>query len=193
MPSDNTSDDDTRDRRPKPQYGELAPEGWVWEPPTDPSVSEVPPVGAPLAGPPPAEAPTQQGASTGVAARQGQAPLWDRPVTLGLLVLGLFGTFLSISILNSLPQAIQMAYTQEGLGTYSAADNVDSILLGGVIAQVILWAVTATGSILLLVRSRRAFYVPLIGGILSLVLIFVFMGAVLAGDATLLDSIAGTR
>jgi len=188
--SDSISDDNTRDRRPKPQFGEMAPEGWVWEPPKDPALSEDPPVGSPLAGPPPATAPATPVDGT---ARPGPAPMWDRPVTLGLLVLGLLGTFLSISILNSLPQAVQMVYTQEGLGTYSPADSVGSILLIGGVVQGLLWAVTATVSILLLVRSRRAFYVPLIGGILSLVLIFAFMGVVLSGDATLLDSIAGTR
>ncbi|MDH6236079.1 hypothetical protein H4V99_000824 [Cryobacterium sp. CG_9.6] len=46
---------------------------------------------------------------------------------------------------------------------------------------------------LLLVRSRRAFYVPVIGGFLSVVLIFAFMGVVLSGDATLLNSLGGTN
>jgi len=114
-------------------------------------------------------------------------------VTLGLLVLGLLGTFFAISILNSLPQAIQMMYTQESLGTYSPAADVPGILLVGAIVQAVLWAGTATISVLLLVRGRRGFYVPLIGGFVSLVLIFAFMGVVLSGDPTLLNSIAGTR
>lgn len=36
-PPDDTAPDGTApvDRRPRPQYGELAPEGWTWKPPTD--------------------------------------------------------------------------------------------------------------------------------------------------------------
>lgn len=197
MPSDSTSDETPRDQRPRPQFGELAPEGWVWEPPKDPQASapETPGVPAPGAAVPSAShaAPVTPAAAI-PAGRPGAraVPGWDRPVTMGLLVLGLFGTFLAIATLNSLPQAIQMMYTQEGLGTYAAAENVKGILIGGDIAQAILWAATATLSIWLLIRGHRAFYVPLIGGIVSLLLIFVFMGVVLSGDPTLLNSFAGT-
>lgn len=197
MPSDSTSDETPRDRRPKPQFGELAPEGWVWEPPEAQQPSEPVAPSAPATGttPPPPAPPAAPLSPTAVPPAPGArtVPGWDRPVTLGLLVLGLFGTFLAISILNSLPQAIQMLYTQENLGTYVPAENVDGILLGGAIAQVVLWAATAALSIWLLTRGRRGFYVPLIGGFLSLMLIFVFMGAVLSGDPTLLNSIASTQ
>ncbi|KFF60758.1 hypothetical protein JF66_02325 [Cryobacterium sp. MLB-32] len=200
MTSNSTSDDTPRDRRPRPQYGELAPEGWVWEPPTDARASELAIPDAPASGiapPPEPGTATANPASAPVAGPPApgarRVPGWDRPVTMALLVLGLFGTFLAISILNSLPQAIQMLYTQESLGTYAAAANVDGILLAGAISQAVLWAATAALSVWLLIRGRRAFYVPLIGGVVSLILIFVFMGVVLSGDPTLLNSIASTQ
>jgi hypothetical protein len=112
---------------------------------------------------------------------------WDRPVTLGLLILGIFGTFFAISIFTALPEAVQMLYTQQGLGTYEPAAPVAGILTGGIITQVIVWLATAAVSIFLLVRGRRAFYVPLIGGVASFVVIFVFMSIVLGSDPTLLD------
>ncbi|KGJ80348.1 hypothetical protein GY21_02490 [Cryobacterium roopkundense] len=207
MTSDSTPDQTPRDRRPRPQFGELAPEGWVWEPPKDPQASErvtpdvssagaaLPPAPHPAPASPagtPASTPTGGAWAGPPALGTRTVPGWDRPVTLGLLVLGLFGTFVAISILNSLPQAIQMMYTQEDLGTYAAAATVEGTLMGGAVAQAALWAATAALSIRLLIRGHRGFYVPLIGGFLSLILIFIFMGVVLSGDATLLNSIASS-
>jgi hypothetical protein len=108
-------------------------------------------------------------------------------VTLGLLILGIFGTYFAISILGALPEAVQMLYTQQGLGTYEPPASVAGILTGGSIAQVVVWLATAAAAILLLVRGRRAFYVPLIGAVASFVVIFVFMSIVLGSDPTLLD------
>ena len=169
------------DYRPRPRYGELAPEGWTWSPPQDASApvasvaSESGPVSA---------APVVQGsADMPVPAPPG----WDRPVTLGLLILGLLATFVTIAVLDALPQAVQMLYTQEGLGDYSPAPIVATLITAGSISQAVVWLVTAAASILLLVRSRRAFYVPLIGGVVAFVLIFVFMTIIVGSDSTLID------
>ena len=190
MTNDDSSNEVPRDRRPRPQFGELAPEGWTWEPPEQPGSSDN---AAPDAAAVDTAAVRPATAQSVPAEGKRPASVWDRPVTLGLLVLGLLGTFFAISILNSLPQAIQAMYTQESLGTYTRAAGVDAILLAGGIVQALLWAVTAALSIWLLVRGRRGFYVPLIGGFVSLILIFVFMAVVLAGDPTLINSIAGTQ
>lgn len=170
--------------RPRPQYGELAPEGWSWNPQQDEQgpAAEVhsraqQPV-SPLAARP------QPAISTG---RAGGAPGWDRPLTLGLLVLGLLATFFAVSVLNALPQAVQMLYTQEDLGTYTPGASVTGLIIGGSILEGVLWLATAAVSVLLLVRGRRAFYVPLIGGVVGVVVIFVFLSIALATDPTLLD------
>lgn len=169
------------DYRPRPRYGELAPEGWTWSPPQDASA-------------PAASAVSESESASAAPMAQGSAekpvpapPGWDRPVTLGLLILGLLATFLTIAVLDALPQAVQMLYTQEGLGDYSPAPIVATLITAGSISQAIVWLVTAAVSILLLVRSRRAFYVPLIGGVVAFVLIFVFMTIIVGSDSTLID------
>ena len=169
------------DYRPRPRYGELAPEGWTWSPPQDASA-------------PAASAVSESESASAAPMAQGSAekpvpapPGWDRPVTLGLLILGLLATFLTIAVLDALPQAVQMLYTQEGLGNYSPAPIVATLITAGSISQAIVWLVTAAVSILLLVRSRRAFYVPLIGGVVAFVLIFVFMTIIVGSDSTLID------
>jgi len=169
------------DYRPRPRYGELAPEGWTWSPPQDASA-------------PAASAVSESESASAAPMAQGSAekpvpasPGWDRPVTLGLLILGLLATFVTIAVLDALPQAVQMLYTQEGLGDYSPAPIVATLITAGSISQAVVWLVTAAASILLLVRSRRAFYVPLIGGVVAFVLIFVFMTIIVGSDSTLID------
>src|SRR5680860_234364 len=104
-----------KDTRPRPQYGELAPEGWSWTP-QDQAVEPVAPNEPTL--------PNVPVASAGHPTARTGAPAWDRPVTLGLLVFGLLATFVLISVLGALPEAMQVLYTQENLGTYNPAASV---------------------------------------------------------------------
>jgi hypothetical protein len=159
------------DSRPRPRYGELAPEGWAWSPAPDASSPALTP----------SEAPANSGRPTG------GVPAWDRPVTLGLLVFGLLATFFAVGSLNALPEAVQMLYSQQNLGTYTPARSVAALILAGGITEALVWLAAAAGSILLLTRGKRAFYLPLIGAVVSFVVIFVFMTVVLATDPTLLN------
>jgi len=181
-----SSDNPPEDSRPRPQYGELAPEGWTWEPPKDDHVEPDPTSPAP---PPPAS-PTSQGIPTSPnEPATGKVPTWDRPATLGLLIFGLLATFFTIAFFTALPEQIQIMYTQQDLGTYKPASSVPGLLTVGGISQAVLWLVTAGVSALLMLRGRRAFYVPLIGGGASVVILFVFASVVLATDPTLLEFI----
>jgi hypothetical protein len=116
-----------------------------------------------------------------------RTPSWDITVTIILIVVGLLGTLLAIAILTAVPQAVQVLYTQEGLGTYSPAPAVAQLITAGSITEAAVWLAATTVSILLLVRGRRAFYVPLIGGVVGFVVLFVFMSIVLTTDPTLFD------
>lgn len=162
------------DSRPRPQYGELAPEGWSWTPAPD-AVAPTPPA-------PPATA----GSNLSAARAPGRVPTWDRPLTLSLLILGLLATFFSIGVLGALPDAVQMLYTQSNLGDYTPAAGVAGLITAGSIAEAVVWLASAATAILLLVRGKRAFYLPLIGAVVSFVVIFVFMSVILATDPTLL-------
>lgn len=185
------------DQRPRPKYGELAPEGWTWSPPpgANPHGSIVPEAQPPadLA----AHSAAQHAPAPGSPYRgsipmaKHHAPAWDRPVTLGLLVVGLLGVFSAIAILGSAPEAIQTLYTQEKLGTYTPAAAVPGLILAGKLTQGAIWVVTAALSIFVTSRRRRAFYLPLIGGVLSIVAIFIFLSAILATDPTLLNFYSG--
>lgn len=182
------------DPRPRPQYGELAPEGWTWQPP--PEKDRVDPASAPLAGagagtPPRADQPIVPA----IPYQQGQphqpvkriAPRWDRPLTIGLLAFGLLATLYGAFALGTLPSAMQLIYTQQDLGTYTPGASIGPLISTGAIAVVFVWLATAAVSVRLLLRRRRAFYVPIIGGAVSTVALFAFILAAMLGDPTLIN------
>ena len=189
-----------KDQRPRPQYGELAQEGWTWQPPqqedrVDPAPS--PTIGAGAGAPPRADQPRvppaphqpgqpyQQGEASQPARRT--APPWDRPLTIGLLALGLLATLYGAFSLGALPDAMQLIYTQQGLGTYLPTDGIAPLTSVGAIVVVFVWLATTAGSVRLLLRRRRAFYIPLIGGAVSTVVLFAFMLAAMLSDPTLIE------
>lgn len=172
------------DYRPQPRYGELAPEGWTWTPPQD---EQSPAASAPVDPTSALPLGSAQRDAAPVAATGKAAPSWDRPLTISLLFLGLLGTFFTISMLGSLPEALQMIYTQADLGDYSADASVAPVILAGSIGQAVVWLATAVSAVLLVIKSKRAFYVPLIGGVVAFVLLVATMAVVLAGDTALLD------
>ena len=164
------------DSRPRPQYGELAPEGWSWTPTPDERTLATP--AAPGPSTPADTAPRPRGT----------APRWDRPVTLSLLVLGLLSTLFAVSLLAMITDSIQLIYTQLELGAYEPDPSVPGLVTAGIVGVCLVWLATAAGAILLLVRGRRAFYVPLIGAVLFVVVFIAFTSAVLATDPTLLNN-----
>ncbi|TFD53095.1 hypothetical protein E3T46_03845 [Cryobacterium sp. Hh11] len=188
-----------KDPRPRPQFGELAPEGWTWQPPQDQDRVDAPAptVGAgaavhPTAQPPAVPAPPLQ---TGQPFPTGQphqpssrtVPRWDRPLTIGLLTVGLLATLYGAFSLGALPDAMQLIYTQQGLGTYTSGASIGPLTSVGAIAVVFIWLAAAAVSVRLLLRRRRAFYVSLIAGAVSTVTMFAFMLAAMLNDPTLIE------
>jgi hypothetical protein len=179
------------DERPRPQYGEYAPEGWTWKPPAGEHTSDP----APQMVTPPAAASARQVSTDG----RPERPV-DRFITLMLLVIGVFGTWSTISTLQSLPdllpQAIQRA--SEMLGTsaetldYTPGPEVPTILLAGSIFQVVLWLLTAWWSISRLRARRLAFWVPLVGGAVSFIALYAVMFIVILGDPALVAGLSGS-
>ncbi|TFD04581.1 MULTISPECIES: DUF6264 family protein [unclassified Cryobacterium] len=174
-----------KDPRPRPQYGELAPEGWTWQPPQD--TNRVDPAPSPTAGAGAGTpSPNNQQAPAAVAGPR-TVPGWDRPWTIGLLAFGLLANVYGVFSLGGFPVAMQMFYTQEGLGTYDPAASIGAITTSGAIVLIFVWLAAAAISVRLLLRHRRAFYVPIVGGAVSLVVLFAFTVAALSIDTTLIE------
>ncbi|TFB64446.1 hypothetical protein E3N86_03475 [Cryobacterium sp. Hz7] len=108
-------------------------------------------------------------------------------MTLSLLVLGLLSTFFAVSMLTMITESIQLLHTQLDLAAYEPDPSAAGLVTAGIIGVSLVWLATAAGVILLLVRGKRAFYVPLIGVVLSAFVFIAFTTAVLATDPTLLN------
>ncbi|HKH07628.1 MAG TPA: DUF6264 family protein [Agromyces sp.] len=180
-----------RDERPRPQYGEYAPEGWTWKPPAGERTSDP----APQMATPPAAASARPRSTDGRPERPA-----DRFITIMLLVIGVFGTWSTISTLQSLPDLLPDAIRRasEMLGTSAAAidytpgPEVPAILLAGSIFQVVLWLLTAWWSISRIRARRLAFWVPLIGGAVSFIALYAVMFIVILGDPALVAGLSGS-
>lgn len=191
------------DDRPRPRYGELAPPGWVWHPPTDADrldtsrrVEEDETAFAP------AEPASHQGPrppypgaplpSPGQQARAGQpAPTWNLTLTVLLGVFGFFGMSYSIATLQAIPASMQLLHSTNNLGEYTPAPVVGTLVVAGSITMAVIWAVSAGIAAWLLVKRRLAFWVPLVAGIVAMVALLIFAGAVLATDPVLLGFYSG--
>ncbi len=183
-----------RDERPRPQYGEYAPEGWTWQPPAGEHTSDP----APQLPTPPAPAATRAAKASGSPSPADSRP--PRPVdrffTIMLLVVGVFGVWSAIGTLQSLPELLPDAIRQaaEMLGTggtaleYTPGPEVPGLLLAGSIAQVVLWLLTAWWSITRLRARRLAFWVPLVGGVLSFIALYAVIFIVITSDPALVDA-----
>lgn len=182
------------DERPRPRYGELAPEGWEWKPPVPPAPSEPP---APAAAPPAAPAAPWHPAPTGPPSAGLAAPTaprtpaealrTDRRITIALLIFGLFGLWMAINTLSSIPEALQLLHSQQGLADYVASESDMRTIMIGNVVQGVLWVATAIWAVLRMQHARRAFWVPLVGGVLSVILLFIVVSMVAANDPLLMQ------
>ncbi|MFJ3491759.1 DUF6264 family protein [Leifsonia aquatica] len=202
------ADEDPKpDERPRPQYGELAPPGWVWTPPEDvdrldtarpnptvddeatqPSAPES--ARAPYRQAPPTTSP-YPGAAPGAAPGRAPAPRWNLTLTILLIAFGFFGMSYSVAILQAFPTSMQLLHSSQGLGDFTPAAAVGTLIMVGTVTMTGLWALSTGLAVWQLVRRRMAFWIPLTAGVVALVVLFVFLAIILSTDPTLIDFYSG--
>jgi hypothetical protein len=188
------------DERPKPKYGELAPEGWVWKPPADPAHDETPdapaqpgasgapsswpaPRGPQLGAPVPPPAP---GAPPG--ARSGQG---DRIATIVLLALGVLGTVNMVTSLLTLPAVMQELMGIYGVsGVYAGDDAARTAGIVGAALVVPIYAFTVLISLRRLRANKLTFFVPLIGAVVAFTVNTIVVLIALQADPAVFDAIS---
>ncbi len=162
------------DERPRPQYGEYAPEGWTWQPPAGEHTSDPAPQ---LATPPPAAA---------QAAAPAARPA-DRIITIVLLAVAVIGALNSVLSLQQLVPQVQIVYEQQGIGEYTAPPWLPTLVTIGTILQLALLGVTIAWSVARVRAGRLAFWVPLAGGVASVIVMMVLMSVVFLNDPAFLS------
>lgn len=174
-----------------PQYGERLP-GYENGPAY--GAPEAPPAAAPghpVAG---AAAPgyATPGYAPGYAAPYGLPPVkrrrtWDVILTVILLVVGLFGMIIGLFYAWILSDPLLFAEAMATQGISVAVDTRGAALIIGITHPVLYLAALGV-SILLLVKSKVAFWVPLAAGVIAAIVFWATIMAALLSDPSVMDS-----
>ena len=174
------------EQRPRPQYGEyasteerLAAGGLPLE--------DAPPRPETRIDPTAVTAPAPDPAIAGPAAYP-----WDRALTVALLAFGAISVIRAAPGLLDFSSTLREVYETADLGVqYSNDALADGIGIAVFASQVVLYALTLLLSMRRLRTGRRAFVVPLIGGVVAGIITLVLMIAAMVGDpafTTLMNS-----
>ncbi|MCU1507913.1 MAG: hypothetical protein JWQ12_178 [Glaciihabitans sp.] len=181
----------------RPRFGEYAP---GFGPGATPAEPVVPPTAQPVApqGAPPlpsqawmappmanaAPAPYQDSYPKAPAARRPRR-LWDTVLSAILLVLGLFGALIGISVGTHpqlLAESMASAFAQNNFGSFTSTSTVAPIALIIGISHAVLYVIAVGVTIPLLVRRRIAFWVPLAAGVIAAACFWIPLMALMASD-----------
>lgn len=145
-------------------------------------------------GAPPHPAPganSAPGTGAPLAAPGTPAPRWNLTFTVLLIAFGFFGMSYSVMILQAFPTSMQLLHSTQGLGDFTPAASVGTLVTAGTLTMTGLWAVSTGLAVWQLFRRRMAFYIPLAAGVIALVALFVFLAVILSTDPVLIDFYSG--
>lgn len=152
------------DDRPRPQYGEYAPEGWV-----SPNLpAPTPPAPEPEVAPVVAVAPRRR--------------LWDLVLTFALLGLGLYFVLSGYVVYGQLPAVFDQVFAQVGISEFTSDELARTIGIVINVVQTVIWVFVAGMAGMSLRRGRIAFWWPLAGGVLANFIVVILVGVVIASD-----------
>jgi hypothetical protein len=117
------------------------------------------------------------------------APIWDAPITVGLLAVGVINTIQTVAQARELPAALDQVYAARGISRYTQVGLATGI--GWVVAIAAIGGlVLAIGFSVPRIRDHRlAFWIPLAAGAASAVVTVVLVAAAILADPAYLDSI----
>jgi hypothetical protein len=167
------------DQRARPEYGEYA------------SVDEqVAAGGYRVEAEPPAPEPLAPPlAATRVAGAPPTTRPWDLALTVTFLVFGAYSVFSSIPSLLDFGSTLDQMYELSGYGDYTELGLARAIGIGILISQSVLFVLTVIVTMLRLRAHKLAFFVPLIGGVLAGIVIFVLLLVAMVSDPALAATI----
>ena len=110
-----------------------------------------------------------------------------------LLVIGVLGVWLSVGVLQAMPESIQLLHTQEGIEPYTPGPEIPGLILTGSIVQIVIWVITAIGSVALMRARRPSFWLPIAGGVIAAIALIVCTAIALSGDPALIEQLTTTR
>ena len=164
------------DERPQPEYGEYASESE--------QASAIERSGAPRPKPAPPSVPATASARRGSA----QVPVRttanaaNRIITIFLLSFGLVYVIGGAESFLSLGASMERLFGQLGIGTYTPTSLTTVIGIVILVSQGIIWLITAGWSYVRMSRGRVSWWIPVAGGVASLLVSAALLGIVLGAD-----------
>lgn len=150
----------SRAPRPAPRWGEYA---------------DVPP--PPLPAPPVAEEPRHPEPQPARTRRTG-----DMVITVALLVIGLYDVITGFNTFSNLAPIFAEVYAQQGIGEFTAVEAATTAGLVANVSRITILLATIAVSLSFISRGRRAFWVPLAGAGLAVVVTLICFAIVMAND-----------
>ena len=186
------------DSRARPQYGEYATaeeQRSRIQHPSPPAADPVPPAASrPVAPQPGFTAPPSWGAPAAPTPQRSAAHPADRIATILLLAAG--AGYITLSLVSFLNLPATMAQTYRVMGVPGTFANVDSARLWGIIAAILLVA-GYIGTLLLSLRNLRrgvlAWWIPLVGAAVTLVIVWICVAVPLLGDPAFMQYVTTGR
>jgi hypothetical protein len=112
---------------------------------------------------------------------------WDLVLTIALIVVGTYQVFTGFVSYSDLPYTLTQVYGLMGYdGDYPDIERANAVGLAINIIQPVLLVIAILLSMRSLRRGRVTFYIPLIAGVVSTIVLFVFFAVLLAADPALM-------
>ncbi len=175
----------TESAKPAPPAGPARPEYGEYATPEEQAAQRgTPAVVAPAAAltPPPAPSTALPGRPPGAG---------DRLASQLLLVLGTGGLWLAVTAAFSLDQAMANVYLQYGIeADYQPHDGTRVAQIAIVASHLLLYIAAVVGTVRLIRRGRRSFWLPLSIGVLAAIVFLGILMAVMISDPNIYDFMA---
>ena len=172
--------------RPRPEYGEYASD--------DEYAAALARSGAePVRSPHPvlqvhreSQRPTASERSTAVSTRRA----FDRIATVFFLAFGAVSILGSAANFMNFRQSLPEMVTQLGMGEFHSTEQTAMMGIVMLASQVLLWAAAAVWSFRRIKRLKLAWWVPILVGAISFILLSILLGSVLAADPTFIPTLS---
>lgn len=126
-------------------------------------------------------------ADAAAAVTRPQPRRWDLVLTIALIVVGTYQVFTGFVSYSDLPYTLSQVYALMGYdGDYPDIERANAVGLAINIVQPVLLVIAILLAMRSLRRGRVTFYIPLIAGVVSTIILFVFFAVLLAGDPALM-------
>ncbi|MBG6239313.1 hypothetical protein IWX78_002292 [Mycetocola sp. CAN_C7] len=173
------------DQRPRPQFGEYAT-------PEEQQKAIKVPLDDAESVPVESQVSPSSHISVQTPPQQKAAPGGNRFATVLLLGIGLVTILVSLSALADLPTAIDSAFSQLGVGDFTAVSLAATMGWTAIILEVALWGFALWLSLRALKRGKAAWWIPLVFGVVANLVVFVCVAIAMAGDPSFMEYVNRT-